>query len=113
VTLSFATRCLPGQNAACATNEATLHCSNGCECGGDTVCCGISNTIVGSIQSVCQSVPSGGQCQPYPDTTTTASAQFCKADSQCKNGQGCIHQTCMYMGVTAVFDMCGLQPGCM
>ncbi len=109
---TFATRCLPGTNAACTTKEATLHCSNGCECSDGKVCCGISNTIAGSIQSVCQAVPNGGQCSPYPPTSTQASAQFCKADSQCKNGQGCIHQTCTYEGVSGTFDICGLQSGC-
>jgi hypothetical protein len=112
VTLAFATRCLKGTNAKCNTNEATLHCSNGCECTGGTSCCGVSNTIAGAIQSECQNVPNGGNCQPYPSTTTMASAQFCKADSQCKNGQGCITQTCTYSGVSATFDICGLQAGC-
>ena len=108
MTISLGTRCLPGTNAACATNEATLHCSNGCECPGDQACCGVENTIAGVVQTVCQNVPVGGHCSPYPPTSTMNSAQFCKADSQCKSDT-CLTQTCSYGGYSAQFNICGLQ----
>jgi hypothetical protein len=106
VNFSLTARCIPGLNAACASNEATIHCTQGCECSGGDVCCGVENTILGVVQTVCQSVPDGGFCRPYPQTATQASAQICSTDDECKNGQSCIKQTCIY---GAMLNVCGLQ----
>jgi hypothetical protein len=106
VTVALAERCIPGAGAKCNNNEATIHCSQACDCSGGDVCCGVANTLVGAVQTVCQSIPDGGLCNPNPQTNTQASAQFCKTDGECKNGQACIAQTCEF---GAMFNICGLQ----
>jgi hypothetical protein len=104
--LNFNARCLPGANANCNSNEATGHCLQQCECPADTVCCGVENSLVGVVQTACQSVPDGGHCQPYPQTSITAAAQLCHVNSECKTGDNCITQTCIY---NLVVQVCGLQ----
>jgi hypothetical protein len=106
VTFSLDTRCIPGIHASCNSNEATLHCTQACECGGGDSCCGVENTILGVVQTECQNVPDGGLCNPHPQTTTEASAQLCVDTSECKNGEACIKQSCIY---GAMLSVCGLQ----
>jgi hypothetical protein len=106
VDFSFDTRCIPGANAKCNSNEATLHCTSACECEVGSVCCGVENTILGVVQTQCQAVPDGGLCNPHPQTTTQASAQICQTTDECRNGQDCIKQTCIY---GATLSVCGLQ----
>jgi hypothetical protein len=106
VTFSLETRCIPGANAKCESNEATLHCTQACECSNGDVCCGVENSILGVVQTECQSIPDGGLCNPHPQTTTQASAQICTTDEECKNGMGCLKQSCVY---GAVLSVCGLQ----
>jgi hypothetical protein len=107
VNLSLVARCIPGANADCAKNEATIHCTQACECGGgDSVCCGVENQILGVVTTQCQTVVDGGLCNPHPQTATQASAQLCKDSSECKNGKGCILQSCEF---NAVLSVCGLQ----
>ena len=106
VTFSLQARCLAGANAKCASNEASIHCQQACECSGGQVCCGVMNKIVGVVQSVCQSVPSGGLCVPNPQTVSQASAQLCTETAECQNGQPCVSQTCIY---GANVKVCGLQ----
>jgi hypothetical protein len=106
VTFSLQARCIPGANAACNSNEATLHCTQGCECSGGDSCCGVENTILGVVQTECQAIPDGGLCNPHPQTTTQASAQLCKDTSECKNGLACLAQSCIY---GAMLSVCGLQ----
>jgi hypothetical protein len=69
----------------------------------------VSNTIVGAVQTECQAVAEGSHCVPYPSSTTMASVQFCEVDSECKNGQPCVPQTCTYDGISARLYICGLQ----
>ncbi|HLK37472.1 MAG TPA: hypothetical protein VKU41_12020 [Polyangiaceae bacterium] len=106
VSLSLQTQCIKGANATCPSNQATLHCSQACDCPSGTVCCGVENTIQGVVQTVCQNVPDGGFCSPHPQTSTQASGQLCKVSSECKNGEGCIYQSCVY---GAMLYVCGLQ----
>ncbi len=106
ITISLAERCIPGANAKCNSNEAAVHCSNACDCFGGNVCCGVINTLVGAVQTICQDIPDGGLCNPHPPTNTQASGQLCTTDGECKNGQGCIHQTCE---LGATLNVCGLQ----
>jgi hypothetical protein len=106
VDLNFNARCIPGANASCNSNEATGHCLQQCECPADTVCCGVENSLVGVVQTSCQSVPDGGHCQPYPQTSITASAQLCHFNAECKTAEDCITQTCIY---NIVVQVCGLQ----
>ncbi len=105
-TITGVARCLPGASAKCASNEATGHCLNACDCAGGTVCCGVMNTILGVVQSQCQDIPDGGLCNPHPQTSTQASMQLCRDTSECKNGEACTKQTCVY-NVTGT--ACGLQ----
>ncbi|HEX4445652.1 MAG TPA: hypothetical protein VH044_02920 [Polyangiaceae bacterium] len=107
VTLSLAFTCVAGTgSSACPSNQASVHCLQSCECGGTKSCCGVENTLIGAVTAECQEVPNGGFCSPHPQTSTEASAQFCKTDAECKNGQGCIAQTCEF---NAVFNICGVQ----
>jgi hypothetical protein len=106
VDLSLNTRCAPGHSSACHSNEVTIQCLQACECAGGQVCCGVEDTIQGVVQSKCQTVADGDLCKPHPQTTTQASAQLCKVTSECKNGQDCITQTCIY---NATLSVCGLQ----
>ncbi len=108
-TVTLQTRCIQGANAACDSDEGTLHCWEACECSGGKVCCAVSNTIVGAVQTECQAVAEGSHCVPYPSSTTMASVQFCEVDSECKNGQPCVPQTCTYDGISARLYICGLQ----
>jgi hypothetical protein len=62
-----------------------------------------TSTLSGS--ATCQSVPNGGSCSG-PATSTTATAQLCEQDEECKNGQACISQSCVF---GAMFKLCGLQ----
>ena len=106
ITISLDERCIPGANAKCNSNEAAVHCSNACDCFNGNVCCGVINTLVGAVQTICQDIPDGGLCNPHPPTNTQASGQLCTTDDECKNGQGCINQTCEF---GAVLNVCGLQ----
>jgi hypothetical protein len=106
VDLNFNARCIPGADAKCNSNEATGHCLQECECPTGTVCCGVENTLVGVVQTSCQNIPDGGHCSPYPQTSYSASAQLCAFNSECKNGEDCITQTCIY---NVVVQVCGLQ----
>lgn len=106
VDLSGNSRCIPGANARCNPNEATGHCLQQCECSGGQVCCGVENSIVGVVQTSCQTIPDGGHCPPYPQTATSAAAQLCAFNSECKTGEDCITQTCIY---NIVVQVCGLQ----
>ncbi|MGH7269911.1 MAG: hypothetical protein ACREJ3_05720 [Polyangiaceae bacterium] len=106
VQFSLAARCIAGKNAQCASNEVTVHCLQACECGGGESCCGVENTLLGVVTSTCQNVPSGANCQPYPQTNTQAAAQLCQMTSECQNGQPCTAQTCIY---GAMLKICGLQ----
>jgi len=113
ITVDFSTftlkgRCVPAAQA-CKSSEQTVRCLQACECGGDQSCCGVGNQITASVQTVCQSVPNGGFCQPHTDDPNPAQAaeQFCKTDEECKNGQPCIAQTCTT--ANAKFSLCGLQ----
>jgi hypothetical protein len=108
VTLSLNERCLIGRNAKCASNEASGHCTNACDCPNGQVCCGVINELVGVATASCQSIPDGGLCNPHPPTNTQASAQLCNVDAECRNGQPCIFQTC---ALGAMFHLCGLQTG--
>jgi len=51
-------------------------------------------------------VPSGGKCPYVPWTATQLGVQLCSTDAECRNGQPCVQQTCIY---GAVLSMCGLQ----
>ncbi len=106
ISLTLQTSCIAGASAKCPSNEAAIHCLQACECGGGLSCCGVDNTLVGIVQTQCQSVPNGGLCSPHPQTTAQASAQLCKLSSECKNGQACIAQTCVY---GAMLSICGVQ----
>jgi hypothetical protein len=109
ITFTLAERCLAGANAKCASNEASVHCATACDCSNGQSCCGVIDTLVGSVESSCQSLSasvSGGNCQPYPETVSQASAQLCALSGECQNGQPCIHQTCVY---GAQFYLCGLH----
>jgi hypothetical protein len=109
ITLTLQERCIPGAAAKCNSNEAAIHCANACDCSGGNVCCGVANVLVGAVQTVCQSIPDGGLCNPHPATNTQASAQLCNVNAampECKNGQNCIAQTCEY---GANLSICGLQ----
>jgi hypothetical protein len=108
VTLSLQERCLVGRTTKCASNEASAHCTNACDCPNGQVCCGVVNQLVGIATSGCQTVADGGLCNPHPPTNTQASAQLCNVDAECKNGQPCIFQTCAF---GAMFHFCGLQTG--
>jgi hypothetical protein len=105
VDLNANARCIPGANAMCNTNEATGHCLYECECPTGQVCCGVENSLVGVVQTSCQTVPDGGHCSPYPQTSIQASAQLCHFNSECTQDQ-CITQTCIY---NIVVQVCGLQ----
>lgn len=105
VQLDLVSRCVPKDGGACNSNEVAVGCLQACECPGpDGVCCGVDQGLV--VQSACQSVPTGGHCQPYPQTDAGASAQFCKVSSECVNGDECIAQTCE---LGANLNICGLQ----
>jgi len=109
ITFSLQERCLPGANATCNSNEAAVHCSQACDCPTGESCCGVIDTLVGSVQTGCQFLSpsqSGGNCQPYPLTVSQASGQLCAESSECQNGQPCISQTCIY---GAMLNICGLQ----
>jgi hypothetical protein len=107
ITLSLTATCVAGTGAsACPSNQASVHCLQSCECGGTKSCCGVENTLIGAVTAECQEVPNGGFCSPHPQTSTEASAQFCKTDAECKNGQACIAQTCEF---GAMFNICGVQ----
>ena len=103
VTLDLQESCLTSCDPM---RQAAVHCTNTCDCSGGQVCCGVINQIVGVVQSVCQTVADGGFCNPNPPTNTQASAQLCTVDSECKNGEQCIFQTCEF---GAMFHLCGLQ----
>lgn len=101
-------RCVPGAAAVCdKSKEVTVHCLHACDCQGEN-CCGLYDKIHGVVQSVCQpdSELVGGNCFPSPPTAVVTSAQLCKVDSECQNGQPCIDQTCIY---GAHLSICGLQ----
>jgi hypothetical protein len=107
VSLSLVATCVAGTGTtACPSNQASIHCLQACECGGTKSCCGVENQIIGAVTAECQDVPDPGFCSPHPQTSTQASAQFCKTNAECKNGQDCIAQTCEF---GAMFSICGLQ----
>jgi hypothetical protein len=106
VDFSLNARCIAGANGRCNSNEATLHCTQACECSNGNVCCGVENTILGVVQTQCQSIADGGLCNPHPQTTTQASAQICATTDECKNGMSCLKQSCVY---GAMLSVCGLQ----
>jgi hypothetical protein len=110
VTVQLAERCLAGTGAVCnSMKEASVHCSNACDCPTGQSCCGTIDLLSDSVQSTCQTLNpsvSGGNCPPYPATVSQASGQLCFVDSECQNGQACIYQTCIY---GAQFHICGLQ----
>jgi hypothetical protein len=60
------------------------------------------NTL--SASSTCQAVANGGSCSV--PAGFTAAAQLCEQSEECKNGQSCIAQTCVF---GAKFKFCGLQ----
>jgi hypothetical protein len=95
---------LPKSTGTCTSNEVKVGCLQACECGAGTVCCGVLNGAI--VDSECQAVPANGHCQPYPQTSTQASAQLCKVTSECIGGQSCISQTCV---LGAKLNICGLQ----
>ena len=118
ISLTPTGRCLSkADGGTCKGNEATVSCLHqACDCTGGQVCCGVargSTTFIPNVTSGCQAVPSGGNCQPYPDVTTEAgtiaSAQLCKQSAECENSQSCIAQTCLPPIVNAKLSMCGLQ----
>jgi hypothetical protein len=110
VTVQLAERCLAGTGAVCSPmKEASVHCSNACDCPTGQSCCGTIDLLSDSVQTTCQPLDpsvSGGNCPPYPATVSQASGQLCFVDSECQNGQACIYQTCVY---GAQFHICGLQ----
>ena len=107
VTLAGAARCVPGANAKCMSNEVTGHCQYICDCATPgTVCCAVGNTVTQTLATECQAVPKGGHCSPYPQTSTTASAQLCALSAECRNSEQCLKQTCIY---NTTLYICGLQ----
>jgi len=106
LTLSLAGRCLSKDDGGTCNSatEVTIQCSDECECPTGDVCCGVRNGLTATTE--CQAVPTGGHCQPYPQTATTASAQFCARSAECTLGDECIYQTCT-LGANLYF--CGLQ----
>jgi hypothetical protein len=106
-TLAPVFTCVDGTNTACGTNQASIHCQNSCDCPSGQSCCGMINTLVQAVESVCQPVLDGGKCQPAEQTNTQASAQLCTVTSECKDGSDCIKQTC-YGGLVTL-SVCGLQ----
>jgi hypothetical protein len=105
VNTSFQARCVSLSQGTCDSDEASVHCATACDCTGGQVCCGVDNLIVDVVQSQCQTVQSGGHCVPVMATSTQASVQLCKVDSECKNNQPCTLQTCYSVQV----NLCGLQ----
>jgi hypothetical protein len=98
--------CLPGACASCPSNQATVHCLQAGECTGGASCCGDVIRILGEVKSHCVPLVAGQSCPYVPWTSTQLGVQLCKTDTECKNGQPCIHQMCQY---GAVLDMCGVQ----
>jgi hypothetical protein len=108
VTPELGGRCLPKNpdgGGVCDPNmEVQVGCLSACECPGAQVCCGVLENLV--VDTACQAVAQGGHCAPVMQTSTQASAQLCKVDSECVNGDPCIAQTCT---LRANLNLCGLQ----
>jgi hypothetical protein len=105
ISLNPTGRCVSGTTATCNSNEAPFHCRYSCDCPAGQSCCGTVDTSTFSGSAACQVVANGGSCSG-PATSTTATAQLCEQDEECKNGQACISQTCVF---GAMFKLCGLQ----
>jgi hypothetical protein len=96
--------CVAGNTATCASGASPFHCQYACECPTGESCCGVINTTNLSGSATCQAVANGGSCTAQ--TSNQATAQLCKQDAECKNGQRCIAQTCT---LGAKFQFCGVQ----
>ena len=104
VSLNPTGRCVSGTTATCNSNEAPFHCRYSCDCPAGQSCCGAIDTQTLSGTATCQAVANGGSCSV--PAGFTAAAQLCEQDEECKNGQPCIAQTCVF---DAMFKFCGLQ----
>jgi hypothetical protein len=96
-------RCVAGASATCNSGEAPFHCRYSCDCPAGDSCCGTLNPTTFNGSATCQAVPNGGSCTP---PSNQVAAQLCEQDEECKNGQPCIAQTCVF---GAMFKFCGLQ----
>jgi hypothetical protein len=95
--------CEPGTSNPCDGGASPFHCAYACDCVAGDSCCGAINTTTYQGSATCQAVPSGGSCT---GPLNEATAQLCKQDSECQNGQPCIAQSCL---AGAMFHFCGVQ----
>jgi hypothetical protein len=98
--------CVSGTDAGCPGTQAPFHCLYSCDCPAGQSCCGELNSGTLAGTAVCQSVANGGSCTVTAGYTATA--QLCEQTEECKNGQACIAQTCVF---GSHFKFCGLQSG--
>jgi hypothetical protein len=103
ISLNPTGRCVAGNTATCNSGEGPAHCKYSCDCPGGESCCGVLNLSPLSASSNCQALANGGSCTAPAGFAT---AQLCEQDAECKNGQPCIAQTCIF---GAMFKFCGLQ----
>jgi hypothetical protein len=79
----------------CPSGTATIRCAEKADCTGTDVCCGTLNIGAGAADTKCGQ----GPC---------SQVQFCRTNSECTGGKGCVVQVCQ--GVT--LELCGLFPTC-
>jgi hypothetical protein len=105
-TLTPVGTCVSGNTASCPAGQAAFHCLYSCDCPAGQSCCGEINGSTLAGTAVCQSVANGGSCSVT--TGFSQAAQLCEQSGECKNGQTCIAQTCIF---GSHFKFCGVQSG--
>lgn len=99
--------CVAGSTTGCANNQATVHCLQSADCSGGQSCCGEILVLLGQVEAYCHDLSQQPLC-PFAASPTFSQigVQLCETDSECRNGQPCVHQLCSY---GADVHLCGLQ----
>jgi hypothetical protein len=101
--------CVP-QSMSCPSGAAVFQCAQETDCSQGKVCCAsgdTTNPAAPTAGSSCQTLTNGA-CTPS-DTATTASAQLCQTNAECKNGMACTWQDCTVGTELVSLTMCGIQ----
>jgi hypothetical protein len=100
-------QCVAGTTEACTELDggpSPTHCIYSCDCPAGQSCCGELNSSSFKGEAVCETLANGASCAV--GAGFTVANQICLQDEECKNGQKCIAQTCIF---SSHFHFCGLH----